>query len=48
MVAKNSEASMAATIEASKLPVNYEKTDMNSIAILAKNAVNPRPMRAGI
>ncbi|ERB22319.1 antirepressor protein [Escherichia coli UMEA 3151-1] len=34
MVAKNSEASMAATIEASKLPVNYEKTDMNSIAIL--------------
>ncbi|WP_425354379.1 Arc family DNA-binding protein [Escherichia coli] len=25
MVAKNSEASMAATIEASKLPVNHEK-----------------------
>lgn len=38
MVAKNSEAPMAATIEASKLPVNYEKTDMNSIAIL--EAVN--------
>ncbi len=33
MVAKNSEASMAATIEASKLPVNYEKTDMTSLAI---------------
>ena len=38
MVAKNSEAPMAATIEASKLPVNHEKTDMNSIAIL--EAVN--------
>lgn len=33
MVAKNSEASMAATIEASKLPVNHEKTDMTSLAI---------------
>lgn len=38
MVAKNSEAPMPATIEASKLPVNHEKTDMNSIAIL--EAVN--------
>lgn len=38
MVAKNSEAPMAATIEASKLPVNHEKTDMSSIAIL--EAVN--------
>ncbi len=38
MVDKNSEAPMAATIEASKLPVNHEKTDMNSIAIL--EAVN--------
>lgn len=33
MVAKNSEAPMAATIEASKLPVNHEKTDMTSLAI---------------
>lgn len=33
MVAKNSEASMAATTEASKLPVNHEKTDMTSLAI---------------
>lgn len=29
---KNDEAPMAATIEASKSPVNYEKTDMNSLA----------------
>lgn len=33
MVVKNSEAPMAATIEASKLPVNHEKTDMTSLAI---------------
>lgn len=37
---KNSEAPMAATIEASNSPVNYEKTDMKSLAKSTVNCTN--------
>lgn len=40
MSIKNSEAPMAATIEASKLPVNHETTDMKSLAKSTVNCTN--------
>lgn len=40
MVSKNSEAPMAATIEASNLPVNRETTDMKSLAKSTVNCTN--------
>lgn len=40
MCSKNSEASMAATIEASDLPVNRETTDMKSLAKSTVNCTN--------